>query len=216
MPLVPLLQRLFDDGTAVLRERPRLEPGERREALALLERAYGTYRLDVGGPPVDFDAGTALAAAELLGRACWFLVNHAEPAAELEKSLALPAPPTSAAQHLSADLLLRFLPQVHRRARAVAPDDRLAALLACVLRQWPLSGVLSDVEEAPLTPPDFGGHPGLLLLYAERLARAGKPAWVPAGRGLEYLELVLAEQGKERSPLPAAARAANGSGTDGE
>jgi hypothetical protein len=105
---------------------------------------------------------------------------------------------------------LRFLPQVHRRARAVAPDDRLAALLAGVLRQWPLSGVLSDVEEGPAAPPDFGGHPGLLLLYAERLARNEKPAWLPAGPGLEYLELVLADLGRERSPLLAAAR------TDGD
>src|SRR5690349_10859013 len=98
--LVPLLQRLFDDGTVVLRERPRLEPGERREAVALFGRAFATYRLDVAGPPVDFDAGTALAAAELLGRACWFLVNHAEPAAELEKGLVMPGPPRSPAQHL--------------------------------------------------------------------------------------------------------------------
>ena len=214
MSLVPLLQRLFDDGTVILRERPRLEAGERPEALALLERAYASYRLDAAGPPVDFDPGPALAAAELLGHACWFLVNHDEPPAELEKCLVMPVPPAFAAQHLSGDLVLRFLPQVHRRARALAPDDRLAALLAGVLRQWPLSGVLSDVEERPLTPPAFGGHPGLLLLYAERLARNGKPAWVPAGRGLEYLELVLAELGRERSPLLASA--ADGARTDGE
>jgi hypothetical protein len=211
--LVPLLQRLFDDGTVVLRERPLLETGERADAVALLGHAYATYRLDVAGPPVDFDAGTALAAAELLGRACWFLVNHAELPAELEKGLVMPAPAAAPAQHLSADLVLRYLPQVHRRARAVAPDDRLAVLLAGVLRQWPLSGVLSDVEEGPLTPPDFGGHPGLLLLYAERLARNEKPAWVPAGRGLEYLEMVWAELGKVP---PEPAEAADGARADGE
>jgi hypothetical protein len=205
MSLVPLLQRLFDDGTVVLRERPCLDAGERREAVALLGRAHRCYCLDVAGPPVAFDSDTALAAAELVACACWFLVNHAEPPAELETRLVMPAPPATAAQHLSADLVLRFLPQVHRRARALAPDDRLAALLAGVLRQWPLSGVLSDMEEGPLTPPAFGGHPGLLLLYAERLARNEKPAWVPAGWGREYLELVLAGLGKERSPLLTAA-----------
>jgi hypothetical protein len=210
MSLVPLLQRLFDDGTAVLRERPRLAAGERRAALALLERAHAAFRLDVAGPPLAFDGGIALAAAELLGHACWFLVNHAEPPAELEKCLALPGPPTSPAQHLSADVTLRFLPQVHRRARAVAPDDRLAALLAGVLRRWPLSGVLSDVQEGPAAPPDFGRHPGLLLLYAERLARSEKPAWLPGGPGLEYLELVLADLGRERSPLLEAAARTDG------
>jgi hypothetical protein len=214
MSLVPLLQRLFDDGTVVLRERPRLAAGERREALSVLERTHAAFRLDVAGAPLDFDAGTALAAAELLGHACWFLVNHAEPPAELEKRLVLPVRPVTAAQHLSADLVLRYLPQVHRRARALAPDDRLAALLAGVLRQWPLSGVLADVEEGPLTPPAFGEHPGLQLLYAERLARNEKPAWVPAGRGREYLEMVLAGLGKERSPL--LTTAADDSDTDRE
>jgi hypothetical protein len=201
--LTEFLRRLFVDGSAILRARPRLEPGERRAVLPLLRRAYADYRLDIAGPAVDFDAETALAAAVLLSQACWFLVSRTEPAEELERCLALPGPPASPAQHLSADLTLRYLPQVHGRARALAPDDRLAVLLATVLRQWPLSGVLAQVEDEPLTPPEFGGHPGLLLLYAERLARTEKPAWVPRGRALEYVELVFAELGK-RPPAPAA------------
>jgi hypothetical protein len=200
MSLVAFLHRLFREGTVVLRERPRLEPAGRNEALALLEGAHAAYRLDVAGPAIDFDGGTALAAAELVAGACWFLVNHTEPPAELERCLVLPGKATTAAQHLSADLLLRLLPQVHRRARSLAADDRLTALLADVLRRWPLSGVLSDVTEPPLTPPEFD-HPGLRLLYAERLARTEKPAWLPDGPGREYVELVLAGLGKERSPL---------------
>jgi hypothetical protein len=189
MSLVAFLHRLFRDGTVVLRERPRLDSGSRAEALALLGGAYAAYRLDVAGPPVDFHGDTALAAGEFLGGACWFLVNRSEPAAELGRCLTLPGRPAVPAQHLSADLVLRFLPQVHRRARSLAPDDRLTAILADVLRRWPLSGVLADVTEAPLTPPEFG-HPGLELLYAERLARTEKPAWLPEGPGREYVELV--------------------------
>lgn len=189
MPLVAFLHRLFREGSAVLRERPRLAAGERAEALALLEGAYAACRLDVAGPPIAFDAVAGLAAAELLGGACWFLVNRTEPPDEVERALALPGRPATAAQHLSADLTLRFLPQVHRRARSLAPDDRLTELLADVLRRWPLSGVLADVTEPPLTPPEFD-HPGLRLLYAERFVRAEKPAWLPGGPGREYVELV--------------------------
>jgi hypothetical protein len=94
--------------------------------------------------------------------------------------------------------------------RALAPDDPLAGLLANLLRQWPLSGVLSDVSEAPLTLPEFGGHPGLLLLYAERLARSEKPAWMPGGKGREYVELVFHGLGKDRSALLVAAGEGNG------
>jgi hypothetical protein len=197
--LVEFLRRLLDDGEVILRERPR--PGPDEEAKAYLERAYQDYRLEIAGPLIAFDAKTAVAASQVVRHACWFLVNHDEPDTELEKYLTLPAPPTTASHHLSADLVLRYLPQVYRRTHALAPDDLLSALLAKVLRQWPLTGVLSDVREEPLTPLDFGGHPGLLLLYAERLAQHEKTAWFPTGAALEYVELVFQEQGKERSVL---------------
>jgi hypothetical protein len=180
------LEPLFAEGRVLLRSRPTRDRG----AAELLEQTYAAYCLEVAGPPIDFDAPTSLTAGELLAQACWFLMSHAEPEAELQRCLVMPGPPRSAAQHLSADLVLRYLPHVHRRARALAPDDLLAKVLADVLRQWPLSGVLSDVDDAPTTGLEFDDHPGLLLLYAERLARNEKPAWLPAKLGLEYVELV--------------------------
>jgi hypothetical protein len=196
--LAAFLQRLLYEGKVLLRDRPHPVPSEAGEARAVLAHAYADYRLEVAGPPIPFDAETALAAGELVRQACWFLVHHGEPEEELQRTLHMPTGPATAAQHLSADLVLRYLPQIYRRARAHAPTDQLTVLLASVLRQWPLSGVLADVEEAPMTPLDFGGHDGLMLLYAERLARHKKPAWVPAGRPLEYVEWVspdLANQG---------------------
>jgi hypothetical protein len=184
--MTSFLEQLFAEGKIVFRSRPVRDRG----AGEVLERTYALYSLEVAGPPVDFDARTALAAGELVAQACWFLLSHAEPEAELERCLVMPGPPRSAAQHLSADLVFRYLPHVHRRARAIAPDDLLPKRLADVLRQWPLSGVLSDVDDAPTTGLEFDGHPGLLLLYAERLARKEKAAWVPTKAGLEYVELV--------------------------
>ena len=95
----------------------------------------------------------------------------------------MPIEPPTPAHHLSADLTLRYLPQVLNRARGLDPTDPLIGLLEDVLRRWPLSGVLSDVAEAPLGSLEFGGHPGLLLLYAERLAANDRPAWRPAQAG---------------------------------
>lgn len=189
------LQQLLSQGEVVLRERPRHSHAEQGEARRVLTEAYADYRLDVAGPLIDFDAKTALAASELVRRACWFLVFRQESEAEVGRDLRMPGPPTSAAEHLSADLVLRFLPHVYRRARGLAPSDRLVKILEEVLRQWPLTGVLSDVAQEPTTSLDLSGHPGLMLLYAERLARKVKPAWVPRGRTLEYVELVFQEAG---------------------
>jgi hypothetical protein len=199
--LAEFLRILLEEGRVVLRDPT--APGKARDAAAaeLLRRAYATHRLAVAGPPLDFAEATALAAGELVRQACWFLVSHDQPPAVLEKRLVMPAAPRSPADHLSADLVLRYLAQVHRRARALDPADRLTTLLEAVLRRWPLSGVLSAVDEGPEAPLDFGGHPGLQMLYAERLAWNEKPAWVPEGPGFEYVELVWAELGKDAAAL---------------
>src|SRR5947209_17403855 len=189
MSLAAFLPPLLEHGEVRFRERPISPALDRAEARAILEDAYELYRLDIAGPLISFDAEIALAAAEVVQMACWFLVNRDEPDAEVRRVLQLPAPADTAAAHLSADLALRFLPHVHRRARAVNPSDALTGQLADILRNWPLAGVQSDVDEPPLTPLDFAGHQGLLLLYAERFVRRPKPAWRPeSGRLREYVE----------------------------
>ena len=99
----------------------------------------------------------------------------------------------NASTHLSVDLTFRFLPQVLRRARGIDPGDALVTMIADVLRAWPLSGVLADLDEPPVEPKSLGfsGHSGLMLLYAERLATHDRSTWRPAdGPALEYFELV--------------------------
>jgi hypothetical protein len=203
------LEPLLYEGRLILKQPPEPNSEEDRPAQALLERAYEDYRLEIAGPRLPFDSAAGLAAATLMHWAGWLLVSRRESEAELEKNLRMPDSPQSPAQHLSADVTLRYLPQLHRRARALNPDDILPVLLAGVLRQWPLSGVLADVAEAPTTPLDFGGHPGLLLLYAERLAANEKAAWVPHGPGRGYVELVWAELNKDTDYLYQAAAVAD-------
>jgi hypothetical protein len=188
------LHRLLVEGSVVLDRPPQVGAADRAAGVDLLAAAFADHRLDVAGPPPAFDADAAAASAELVWLACWFLVHRGDEPAVMEKALAF-STPGNASQHLSADLTLRFLPQVHRRARGLAVGDPLSGQLARVLRAWPLSGVLSDVAEPPTTPLEFNGHSGLLMLYAERLATNVKPAWMPAGRGLEYVELAFAERG---------------------
>jgi hypothetical protein len=196
------LQHLFDDGDLAYRGPPPPKAGPDGSARAVLKQAFAAYRLDVAGPLIDFEAPTAEAAAELVWHAGWFLLSRQEPTAELDRRLIMPGPPRSAAQHLSADLTLHYVPQICRRAQALAPADHLVTCLTGILRRWPLSGVLSAVPDAPETPPDLDGHPGLMLLYAERLAQNERRAWVPAGRSLEYAELVYAGLGKRLPALP--------------
>src|SRR5262245_49925945 len=148
-PFAEFLRMLLQEGRVALRDRP--PPGDATDAdvRAILAEAYADYFLGVPGPLPSLDLPTAVAAGWLVHRACWALVSHDQPEAELDKHLVMPAAPASPAEHLSAELVLRFLPQIHRRARALAPDDRLGELLANVLRQWPPAGGISTVRGPP-------------------------------------------------------------------
>jgi hypothetical protein len=188
------LTRVLAHGESVLAGPPVLADGERPAVLAALRDAYAVHALDVAGPPLPLDEPTALWAAEVLATACWHAAVG-EDAGRLRGR-----EPATPAEHLSADLLLRFLPGVYTRARARGLSN-LVDLLATLFRRWPLSGVLAGLTDGPVGSVEFGGHAGLQLLYAERQVEAGQTAWVPAdGRTLERLEQVYRERGR---PLPA-------------
>lgn len=189
-----LLHGLLHDGSVRLREPPQLHDRERESVLALLASAFADYRLDIAGPPIDFAPNMALHAALWLTQACWFLLHRGEPDEVVIRTLTALPEPRSASEHLGADLLFRFLPQIHRRARAANPKDPLTLRLEDTLRRFPLSGVLADLDDSPLVPVELASHSGLLLLYAERLAQRPRLAWLPGEAGMPYVELVFSER----------------------
>ena len=188
MPEFPaFVRRLLETGEARLRAAPE---GDSPEAVALLSEAFADRALDVAGPPIAFAPVAALAAARFLAWACWFLMDRRESPEGVAARLVMPTP-ASPADHLSADVTLRFAATVHRRARAASRQDVLTRRLEETLRRWPLSGALADIADAPA---DLGTHPGLLLLQAERLADRPRPAWL-GGAVAPHAELVFARRG---------------------
>ncbi len=141
-----------------------------------------------------FIAEVARWAAERLYRACQFLVYREVEAAEVRDGCAAPCPaPAAAAGAIapdmcySADLVLRYLPDVFALARGVAREDPLIDGLQSLARAWPLSSVgMPDLGELDVTA--FIRHPGLRRLYADRIierndrSRLGDPAVVAAVR----------------------------------
>jgi len=206
------LTQLLDHGQIVFRSTKAPQDGPTERDVAVLAEAFDTFALSVAGARIAFDPRTACEAAELVRQSGWALVQRDDRLADLKRRLKMTGPPRTASQHLSADLMLRFLPQLIKRARGLDPADPLSGLLGDLLRRWPLSGVLSDVEEGPLLALDFGGHPGLLLLYAERLTQNDRPYWRPerSGPAWEYYEWVL----QQRSTSPIARNSAEESAAE--
>src|SRR5262245_15298408 len=193
--LAEFLDHLFATGEARLAALP--EPGDRRDVHSALRRAFAEYRLGVAGPPIEFDADAAAAAALFTSRACWFAVSRDEPPEQVAAIMQPFSEPKTAAAHLSVDLTLHYVVTVHRRLRAQTPDDLLPSRLAEMLRQCPVTGVLADLADPPAGDMSVAGHPGLEMLYAERLACHFRPSWLPAaGRIREVVEWVFQQQGK--------------------
>ena len=205
--LTPFLDRLFTTGEARLTGRP--EPDDPGDTAEVLRRAFAEYRLDVAGPPIDFDPAAGAAAALFTARACWFAVSRDETPEQMRELLPSLPEPTTPAAHLSVDLTLRYLVTVYRRVHAQNSEDALAVRLAETFRRCPLTGVLSDVREPPTGDQTFGGHTGLELLYAERLAANWRATWLPQdGRVRERVELVFQQTGKAMPLAGGAASAA--------
>lgn len=185
------LDRLLLSGEAVFPFRPAFESRVPPEGVELLRAAFRTRALEIAGPSIEFHPETAARAARTVAAACWRVVSG-----EAEPEFDPTGEPHSAAEQLSADVTLRFLPPVYRRARAQDPAGPLTQALESILRAWPLTGVLADLDGEPKHPPDGGGHPGLQLLYAERYAATRRPGWLPpAGPSREWVERVFAERG---------------------
>jgi len=193
------LQRVLVHGESAQTSAPVVAAEDRDEALPLLRAAHERRALSVAGPALPFAPESAWRAARLLAEACWKLVGESPPE---------PLPPievtrASAADHLSVDLSLRYLPTVYRRAAAHESGAALAAESEGVLRCWPLSGALADLDGEPIIAPEFAGHPGLQLLYAERIVKTAQPGWIPTGGSArEWAERVFSERGRTLPLLP--------------
>ncbi len=142
------LTQLLDQGKIVFRSATAPHDRASARGVAILAEAFETTGLSVAGPRITFDpssrlrGGRARPAGELgpgLPRRTRGRSGEATEDAWLAGRLRRTTSP--------ADLMLRYLPQILRRARGLDPSDPLVELLANILRRWPLSGVLSDVDE---------------------------------------------------------------------
>ncbi len=127
------LTRVLAHGESVQAVPPTPGRTDRAACRPELRAAFDRHALRVAGPPLPFAEDTAWQAAVFLAAACWRLVGDDDPPPPLPP---FPREPATAADHLSADVTLRLLPAVRRRARAKG-DGELGDEVAAALRRWP-------------------------------------------------------------------------------
>jgi hypothetical protein len=148
-------------------------PTDLEAAVAELDRAT---RPDMAYDAPALSVPVAVWALALLHRASQALVFREIEAEAVRQALATPCPqPPSPSVCYSADLALRYLPDLSSLASGIAPDDPLVAGLITLGRAWPLSSVgitgLDDVD-----PSAFIDDPSLRQLYVDRIIERGDAA----------------------------------------
>ena len=126
-------------------------------------------RIVVPGNAPALDRAVAKWAATSLARTCQLIVSRDAGPEVIARALGGAAPEVeSASAHYSADLFLRYLPDVFTPAHCLSPGDPLIGELLKLAAAWPLSSIgIPGVEPRGLEP--IIASPCLLRLYADRV-----------------------------------------------
>lgn len=179
MALRYFLQQLFDHGrvTVAATGDAALTDPQLPALLAQYDQAW-RQQMPRDLPPLEPEA--ALFGALAVYRSAQILVFRDTPVDGLQKSLAGPAEAggmLGAREQFSADLCLRFLPDLVRLARARAGDDPLVPCLLEFGARWPLSSVgIAGVELDELGKQRVAAlaeQPAVWQLYVDRVLQSG-------------------------------------------
>lgn len=116
-----------------------------------------------------YNAESALWAAKTIYTACQILLYREHQVAELTNLLPLFAQPITTETILSADLCLRFLPQILSEAKLIDPEDKVIPILESILNQWHYSGIGLILTLDNLDFDPIFSNPCLEQLYIDRV-----------------------------------------------
>ena len=141
---------------------------EQEEAVKFLAKEYEEEKLNYPFQAPSFDQAAALWAAKTFYIASQLLLHRKNNVQELEVLLPEYQFGMNASAILSADLTLRFLPDILFQLKVINPEDPLIAVLENHLGNWHFSGIRYSlpVDKLDFTILDFSGC--LQQLYVDR------------------------------------------------
>jgi hypothetical protein len=142
-----------------------------RMATVHLQQYYEDDCHEMPGIPPDFDEGAALWAAGYLYRVTQFILLRNLDETVIREQLSPYSGLHTPTVIYSADLTLRYLPDLFRLAKGIAPDDLLVKQMQDTAGQWPFS----VAALATVIPEDLSvvlQHPSLQRAYTDRIIQA--------------------------------------------
>lgn len=170
MNLGHFLRALFDNGRVqVASPNERITQQEVRAAEAALREQDIASRLEGPGLLPELDIAVAMWAARTCYGVCQLIVFRQLDTGAIDELLPADIPPGDpSSRHWSADLTLRFLPDLLRNASVASEQDPLVTHLKSLAIQWPLSSV--GIEGVvPQHVEELAASPSLLHFYVDRI-----------------------------------------------
>jgi hypothetical protein len=171
MQLTSFIQDLLESGQVkVAGQLISFTDEDIKQAVILLKRYYAEDKLDMPFLAPDFSPEAAVWAALYLYHTIQFTLLRDQGEDTVKKYLSSFSGTVTPEAIYSADLLLRYLPDLLALAKGLAPDDVLVTCLKITIAQWPFSSVGLPAtelinEELILT------HPSLKYAYIDKIIK---------------------------------------------
>lgn len=169
MNLSVFINHLVHDGqVTVVDQLIPFTPTELAHAQEALLAYYQEDKLEMPGQAPDFDAAAALWAAGYVYHAAQLTVIREAGIAAIDHWLPPYEAPLTSGSIYSADLCLRYLPDLLSLSKGLPPDDPLVTRLKTTAMQWPFSSTGMNLSATGNTDLIIA-CPSLLQMYADRI-----------------------------------------------
>ncbi|KFE99977.1 hypothetical protein IX39_04860 [Chryseobacterium formosense] len=192
----PLLDTLFllrkEECITIFTDIQEISQKEEQDAADYFESEFEKERLEFLSDQINCDHKTAVWAAKVLYHSAQLYLIRENTAKDLNKLIPSFKGKRDVSAILSADLLLRFLPQIISVLQNADPEDTLIKMLENILRQFHYSGIGFDLDLENINWEEELKDKTYRKLYLERIVenKAYKLAEIP------YInQLLIAEFG---------------------
>jgi len=169
----PFLDTLFllrkDGALTVFSDLKTLSEKEEKEAEDFFESEFEKERLDFLSDKIPFNKEAAIWAAKILYHSAQLYLIRKDTAKDLEKQIPQYQDEKDVSAILSADLSLRFLPQLLDALQITDSTDPLVKILENILQQFHYSGIGLDLNLEKINWEEELKNKTYRKLYLERI-----------------------------------------------
>lgn len=162
---------------------------EETEAVLFLETEYEKETLEYPGIAPGFNSGAALWAARTVYLATQLLLHREHKMSDVKELLPFYIGEIDASAMISADLCLRFLPQIITEIRKIDPEDLIIEILEQHLIQFHYSAIGFDLDAENISFDVVAANDCLLQLYVDRIVQRKSIKWAQSDFIKKQLEI---------------------------